>query len=322
MQAVEVEPEQLGTFYRYSVYGISLRSQFSLALPAPGNASLQDIELREGSRALFEEAARGATLKPSPTAWYRHAHLPGGSTYLRWEGVAEFLVSPDGLHLTCGWLGENSHESFQVYLLGQALSFALVKSGFEPLHSTCVVINGSAVAFLGSSGFGKSSLAACFLGAGYPLLTDDLLLLQGTRKGYCGYPGPPRIKLFPRVARRFLGANLSGVPMNSGTQKLVLPLLENQTHRTTAPLKAIYVLNSPRKVSRQQRISITPLSPREAFLALLRNTFNRLLVDPERLHRQFEAMTRLVAKVPVATISYPRVLDSLPEVREAILSDM
>ena len=110
--------------------------------------------------------------------------------------------------------------------------------------------------------------------------------------------------------------------MNSGTQKLVLPLLENQTHRTTAPLKAIYVLNSPRKVSRQQRISITPLSPREAFLALLRNTFNRLLVDPERLHRQFEAMTRLVAKVPVATISYPRVLDSLPEVREAILSDM
>ena len=52
-----------------------------------------------------------------------------------------------------------------------------------------------AVAFLGDSGFGKSSLAAYLLSAGDRLVTDDLLLLQES-EGFLAYPGPPRIKLF------------------------------------------------------------------------------------------------------------------------------
>src|SRR5204863_102769 len=98
-----------------------------------------------------------------------------------------------------------SAESFQVYLLGQALSFALVKQGLEPLHATVVVVDGQGVAFLGDNGYGKSSLAACFLEGGYRLLTDDLLLLKASGGDVLAYPGPPRIKLFPEVARRFLG---------------------------------------------------------------------------------------------------------------------
>ena len=112
---------------------------------------------------MFSKAVDGATLRPTPTAWYRHAHLRDGSTYLRWDGLAEFLVSADGFRITFGWIGPASQEAFQVYLLGQALSFALVKRGHEPLHATSVVVDGRAVVFLGRSGFGKSSLAACFL---------------------------------------------------------------------------------------------------------------------------------------------------------------
>ena len=319
--AVDADSAGGRDFYRYSVYGISLRSEFPLALPALGESSLQDIELRLGSPALFSAALRSATFEPSPDGWRQYAFLRDGTTYVRWPDLAEFLVSADGLRLTCG-LGPTSQEAFEVYLLGQALSFALVKRGFEPLHATTVVIKGRAVAFLGSSGFGKSSLAACFLEAGYPLLTDDLLLLQKNGRGFQGYPGPPRIKLFPKMARAFLKGNLGGVPMNSGTAKLVLPLFENQTYRATAPLHAIYVLNSPRSVYRKQKIIVESLSPREAFLALLRNTFNRTLVDPERLQRQFAAVTQLAAKVPMAKISYPRRLASLPEVRDAILSEI
>jgi hypothetical protein len=69
-------------------------------------------------------------------------------------------------------------------------------------------------------------------------------------------------------------------------------------------------------------MSITHLPPREAFVELLRGTFNRLLTDPERLQRQFAAMTQLVARVPVLMISYPRVLSRLSEVREVVLSEI
>jgi hypothetical protein len=109
--------------------------------------------------------------------------------------------------------------------------------------------------------------------------------------------------------------------MNNGTQKLVMPLFENQVYRTAAPLKAIYVLNSPRNVFRKQRMKMTQLRPRDAFLSLLRNTFNRLLTDSERLQRQFASVAQLVAKVPVFIISYPRVFGSLAEVRELILRE-
>ena len=87
-------------------------------------------------------------------------------------------MSADGRHVAAGHLGNASAESFQSYLLGWVLSFALVKQGYEPLHATAVVVDGKAVAFLGTSGDGKSTLAAAFLHAGHTLLTDDLLLIR------------------------------------------------------------------------------------------------------------------------------------------------
>src|SRR5205823_339252 len=130
-----------------------------------------------GSPAMFSQAIGGLDLQ-SRSDWYHYAHLEDRSSYVRWIGLGEFLVSSDGRRITCAPAPESSIESFQVYLLGQALSFALVKRGFEPLHATAIAVDGEAIALLGKSGFGKSTLAACFLAADHRLLTDDLLLLQ------------------------------------------------------------------------------------------------------------------------------------------------
>ncbi len=84
------------------------------------------------------------------------------------------------------------------------------------------------MAFLGDHAFGKSSLAACFLENGHRLLTDDLLILQESSDGILAYPGPPRIKLFSRIASRLLGHTLNRVPMNADTDKLILPIDEHR----------------------------------------------------------------------------------------------
>lgn len=308
--------------YRYFVYGITLHSEIPLALPEQGPGELGQIELRIAPASYFSEATHSLPLHPDSESFYQTRFLPDGATYVRWEGVGEFLISPDGRVITGRQFDEAHEESFQVYLLGQALSYALVKQGFEPLHATAIVVDGSAAVLLGSSGFGKSSLAACFLNAGHRLLTDDLLILLPTGRGVTAYPGPPRIKLFPQLARRFLHPVSRGVAMNLGTEKLVLPLDRSRSALAPVPLKGIYALQPPRSTVRRHAIRITGLPPRESFLALVKNTFNYRIVNPARLERQFEAATRVASVMTVKNISYPRILGRLAAVRDALLADL
>jgi hypothetical protein len=308
--------------YRYFVYGITLHSEIPLALPEHGHGELGQIELRTAPASHFSEAARSLPPQPDSESFYRSRFLRDGSTYVRWDEVGEFLISPDGCRIT-GRQDDGAHEeSFQVYLLGQALSYALVKQRFEPLHATAIVVNEGAAMLLGNSGYGKSSLAACFLDAGHRLLTDDLLILQPSSRGIMAYPGPPRIKLFPKLARRFLPESASGIAMNSGTKKLILPLDHTRTTLNPVPLKAIYALLPPGSKVRGNAVRIAALPPRESFLALVRNTFNYRIINPARLERQFEAATRVVSLMPVKKVSYPRILAGLPAVRDALLADL
>src|SRR5712691_6556991 len=92
------------------------------------------------------------------SVWPRGVLLADGQTYVRRSDRFEFLISADGRAIAARALGHSPREAFHTYLLGQALSFALIKQGFDPLHATTIAIDGAAVAFLGDSGYGKSSL--------------------------------------------------------------------------------------------------------------------------------------------------------------------
>jgi hypothetical protein len=307
--------------YRYCLHGITLRSEIPLALPEGPAWGLTHVQLRSAGGSYFAEATRDARFEQPDSSWYRHCCLPDRSSYVRWDGIGEFLVSADGSTIECRRSEGAAAESFQIYLLGQVLSFALVRRGFEPLHATAVVIDGEAVVFLGESGFGKSTLAACFLEAGHQMLTDDLLVLRERAGRILAHPGPPRIKLFPKPARTFLGDATVGTPMNAGTPKLVLPLEGWQSCADTVPVRTIYALASPRSVSRIERIRIERLSPRAAFIELTKNTFNYRVLDTDRLQRQFTETASLVAAAHVKKVFYARALSLLPAVRDAILSD-
>jgi hypothetical protein len=307
--------------YWYEVYGIRLRSDVELSFAECNSAGEPDVDLRSATESFFREASRDAVLKPDSERWYEYALLDNDRIYLRWEDQFEFLVDGDGRTIWFGWLGAPSLECLRVYLLGRALSFALVKQGFEPLHSSTVVLDGGALAFIGDSGFGKSSLAAGFVRDGYRLLTDDLLVVSQLSGRPEAQPGPPRIKVFPWVARHCLGRIGEGVPMNDWTEKLVLPLSEDHHQGRPVPLRSVYVLGSPREVFRKQRIQIITLSQREAFVELIRHTFNYVVTDPKRLQRLFSNSMELASKVPVRRISYPRDLALLPEVRRRIVAD-
>jgi hypothetical protein len=280
------------------------------------------VGLLQGSSSRFSKALQEVRGSVHEARWDWGVPLANGQTYLRGSGQFEFLISSNGRLILGRSLTEHSREPIHTYLLGQALSFALIKQGFEPLHATVVSIDGGAVAFLGESGYGKSSLGASFVQAGHQILTDDLLVLSERDGRFTAHPGPPRIKLYPEVAGIVLPSHPRGTPIGK-TTKLVIPLDEHQVSASAVPLQAIYVLGPPApRGGARKNVTIRRLSKRQACFALLRNPFNTAVIDSKRLSGQFIFATSLAERVPIKIIRYPRIMKLLPAVREAILSDV
>jgi len=309
----------------YQVYGLRLRSAWSLTCP-PGNGDcLARVELRESRSRLLQKTAWHLHTQPiEPEDWF-HRRLPDGSDYLRWGRLAEFHVSPAGSRITARPLNGRVQLSARAFLLSQALSFALLKQGFETLHATVIELAGEAIAFVGDCGHGKSTLAAAFLHAGARLLTDDLLVLEihrGAQPLIRAHSGFPRIKLFPDSAKALAKGLGAGQPLMPGSDKLAFPLSERAHASGTSPLKAIYVLATLVRGEPRRHVAIRRLSQQRACLTLIANTFNPVITEPSRLARQFEWAAKLARAIPVKSLSYPRGLPLLPDVLAAIHADL
>jgi hypothetical protein len=285
--------------------------------------SRPDVRLRPGGARRFDNARRLLQLPAKPQQWFECHRLSDRTTYLRWAGLFEFLISPDARTIEYHSLEKATDESLTTYLLGQVLSFSLLSRGYEPLHATAVVIDGEAVALLGDCGYGKSTLGAAFVARGIPVLTDDVLALEMRGGRWMAHAGPPRLKLFPSVARRLL-ARTAASRLHADTSKLILPLAGAQANDHAVPLGALYVLPDPEKRSgrAQARINVAPLDGQQAFLALVRSAFNLIQVDRARLANQFDVATRLVRDVPMRRLTYRRRLSLLNFVCDAVIADM
>jgi len=307
--------------YSYEVYGIPIRSDLRFPLVESASRLEPVVELRRGDPSQFAEVLAGISIDPDPENWYQLVTFADASVYLRWPELFEFLVSPDGCRITYNPLAQASLVAFEAYLLGQVLSYSLLKLGYEVLHATTVIVDGEALAFLGRSGDGKSSLAAAFLQADYRILSDDLLVLVESPEGFLVPPGLPRIKLFPEIAERFLPFRVSGAAMNPLTEKSVIPVPEMHSRRSPSLLRALYKLPSPSARRSAGKVRIWRLADKTAFRELVASSFSPRMVEARRLRRQFETTARLLTTVPVRRASYPRGLDYLPLVRDAILAD-
>jgi hypothetical protein len=277
-----------------------------------------DIELLECGPGEILETCNQERISFQEQGFWQCSIFADGSTRVSWKEHFEFLVSASGKQVQWRKLQEVSNEVFFTYFLGQVLSYCLLARGIEPLHATAMVVDARAIAFLGDSGFGKSTLAAAFLQRGYALLTDDVLALEFSGENVWARPGIARVKLNPDSADAVFCGRRS-IPMNTFTSKMIFPLNDSQHGNRVVPLQALYVL--PHKTSKS-RILIRRLSGRSSFLPIVQNTFNDTVLHPDRLKRQFAFAGRLAGLIPIKRLSYPKRLDMLPEVADAILADI
>jgi hypothetical protein len=214
-------------------------------------------------------------------------------------GAGLFWVAPEGSCLAQVAPGPDADPATVVQTaLGPVLILALALHGTWCLHASAVAFRGRAIAFLGESGNGKSTLAA-FLGevggAEWRPLADDILPVAARSYGVDALPYFPQLKLPP-----------DDQPSTGAPERL--------------PLAAAYRLVEPDAAL--AAVEVSPLSGSEAALALVRHTVASRLFDPDLLARHLGFCACAATQLPVQDLAYPREWAALPRVRDALRADL
>ena len=260
---------------------------------------------------------------PSGRIWLSFFKINDGYL-LRFNELADFFISFDGKKVIYKPSPEVPSETIWHLFLDQVVPLIINLRGGEALHASSVLTERGAIAFIGATGLGKSTLAGTFMQAGSPLLTDDYLSLLEQKKEIYAVPAYPSLRLWEDSLAWLFGNNGDKKPVAHYTEKLRVDIERNTAEYCTEPqlLKRLYVIVDLSKCERNTDISVNNLSPRDSLIALVRCSFRLDVTDRGMLARQFHFLERVASRVSVRRLIYPREFNHLPAVREAILNDL
>lgn len=254
---------------------------------------------------------------PDGEVWLQCAKV-GERYLLRYPNAADFVLNPLGREILCTYVARGTSDStLRHILLDGVLPLFMNLLGRDALHATAISTAAGVVAFVGTSGTGKSTLAGSFVRHGDPLFCDDCLVLE-QREGFVGIPGYWGLRLWPdsREALRVEGdpqapRDFKARSFASQSTKLL--------SREPMPLCRIYQVMRDRGV-REPRIE--KLSMREAVAQLIQAAYRLDVNDKEMLGRQLRLLSRLAEHCSVKKLMMPNAFSALPEVRKAVLEDL
>ena len=143
----------------YEQCGMRMRSEIELDLPrAAGDR--WDVDVRWGPD-IHDSAAPPpgeviAEYVTTDSAWYTATESPAGYL-LRFRNCGEFVISPDLSDVTVRRDPAGRHHLLPILLAGTASAVLLTLRGTTVLHASAVSVDGTALAFVGQSGRGKST---------------------------------------------------------------------------------------------------------------------------------------------------------------------
>lgn len=247
--------------------------------------------------------------------WTQFFRVPGGYL-LRFPGIADFLVDPLGEQVCAHPTPGSSPGTIHHLYLHQVLPLALSRQGQLVLHAGAVAWPGAgAVAFLGASGQGKSTLTTAMALKGAPMLTDDGLQVQWLDGRCLVLPSEPAVRLWsdseaalvPDAVERHADVHYTDkARLLAGS---AIPFCPEPT-----PLRRVFVLGD----GDVDRVEIAPIKPAAAVIALMRNTFLLDVTLQASLAWHFDAISRLAQLSVFYSLDYPRRYDLLDDVHRAV----
>jgi hypothetical protein len=171
------------------------------------------------------------------------------------------------------------------------------------IHANAVCVNQQAIAFVGYSGMGKSTLSAFCAAQGAEFITDDVFVVdtEGLVRS-----GIPRLKLYPHTGESF------GLDASQETNYKIYyhpDQFSAKVLQHPVTVGTLYLLAE----SDNGQIYTEQLPPTQAVFELLTHSYyasNLIPTAPSLL----DAYIQLVSQVPVKKLCYPREFELLPDV--------
>lgn len=243
---------------------------------------------------------------------------------LRFSRIADFYLWSD--MIVCHLVDPACTHLVEIYFSGMVLACWFELQGVLALHAAASVVDGQVVSFLSGNQGGKTSLAATFMQQGYPLLTDDILLVEWQGGQVVGRSGYPQMRLWPEQAERLFGRSQEFSLVHPYLDKRRVPVnfeAPGSFQSGRFPLSRFYIPERYTPDNEMPGITITPLSPVEAALKLAGYSFLFWMVEAVGLQpRRLKSLAQVVERVSVCRLRYPGGVEHLPAVCQAVLADL
>ena len=243
---------------------------------------------------------------------------------LRFSDAMDFYVSQDVI--ACRFLSSIDGATIWYNLLSVALPYWLELRGVRILHATTVATRGGAVALLGDSGKGKSTLAAALMQHGLALVSDDVSPLEEELGRFYVRPGAPLLRLEATALQAFMPAGGNFEPFLPGATRLNVPVGAMHFGRYCTQrqsLTAIYWLDSYEPFIDDPQITISPVHPREAVITLVaRSSIPYVLAAIGLQPARLDFFTRVVRQISVRRLRFPHGLQYLEQVCDTVIDDI
>ena len=271
-----------------------------------------------GDAARFQQARAAEPFHhwdlPDGTPWARFYRTATGYL-LSFPDLADFEVSADGRRVTCVPVPGISDATIEHLYLNQVLPLALSKRGKLVFHGSAVEIGGGAIAFLGESCRGKSTLAAAFAVNSHRFLTDDGLVLEPAGGVYQALPSHPSLRLWEDSHEKLLGSDIEMAPSLAYTSKARFLAGSRLTHcDAPRPLRTAYFLGD----GSAPEVTVRPLTAAETMIAWAKHSFLLDVEDRALIGTHFDRIATLANSMICYELDYPRRFDELDRLLAAV----
>lgn len=165
--------------------------------------------------------------------------------------------------------------------------------GYQALHASAVRGADGVLAFCGVGRSGKSTLAYAMGQDGYEQVADDAVIIESGREGPTVHFVPFAPGLRP-ATRDYFTRGVADATRCAETRLATI---------ASAPLRAVFILQQD--PSRREPEPPQPISPVQAFAALVTHARCFDEHDPSHTRQLVEDYLNLAARVPVFAIAYP-----------------
>jgi hypothetical protein len=291
--------------FSYSVCGLGIRSV--VPLPELVETKIQaDVVIRWGKVDAQPEARRD-----NESGFFANRE----AVCLFWKDIGAFLIR-GGSEIIVDPAPKVGQQVLRLFLLGRVLGTLLHQRGLLVLHASAVSANGSAIAFMGGKGWGKSTLAGAMYEVGHSIVADDVVAIRVDSFGTARvFPGFPTLKLWPEAAA-FLGYSVEALPRLHPDYEKRARAARRGFSPAPLPLNAIYVLDEG------DQLEVTTLGPKEAFLELVRHSYAAKLLEATGTASQhFRRCDELVRSVSIRRLKRTSSLQELPDVTRFLMEE-